>query len=131
MVAADQLIGIGLTVEADDFTACWEFWFCDEVKRKHWDAVAFEALDPIIGPPFTVFAHGVGEEGLFGSELGAIHGSLMFFDEAFENVLALAALVAKDGGVADVGLLAKECFSPGQPVVDDAVAAWFVVKKCV
>jgi len=93
--------------------------------------VALEAFDPIVGPPFAIIAHSVGQEGLLGSELAAVHRAFVLGDKAFENRLTLAGFEAKDGGIANIRLLAKEGFAPREPVVDDAISARLIVEKLV
>lgn len=127
--AYDCLVGVGAAMEYQNLG--FRGLRChNQIQREDGTAAALVALRPVIRPPVDLL-HGIGEEGLFGRELGFIMSAVELADKGLVDVAGLACFKSENGGVANVGAFAEQGLVPFNPVVDDAVFSRFVVKEAV
>ena len=123
------LIGVGVAVENKN-PGLGRFRCHNQIQREDGAAAALVALSPVIRPPVHLL-HGIGQESLFGGELGFVVGTVKLTNESLVNIAGLACFKAINGGIADIGALAEQSLVPLNPVVDDAVFTRLVIEEAV
>lgn len=122
-------LGVWLAMETHDATICGQDRWGRQIERKCGNTMPLETAHPLGGPPLAVIAHRVSQKGLLGAELRAIQSPWPLLFELVENIPGLAGFEAEHRRVANVRRRPEQRFMPREPIVDDAIAPRFVIKK--